>query len=273
MDLIGPLPETESGNRFIFVAIDNLTRWIEATAIPNKSATTIAWTLYKEVLTRHGVPQLLYSDKGTEFVNKVIEQLTRLNAFQHGTSIPYHPESNGLVERANQTLVSKLKALLHDSGSEWDVVLPAAVYAHRISIIQAIGRSPFELLYGRSPNIHLSGIEFPLWSKSGKDCAFKIFRDFSLVRRENSDPSTCPFKVNDLVMLKTLNPNKLDPKYVGPFPIVELGDYKTMIIQDVIGLRRVHWDQVKKIPPREDASALARGGTVERLVIKIPKRV
>lgn len=271
LDLIGPLPESNMNNKFIFVAIDNLTRWIEAVAIPNKNASTVAWILYRDVLVRHGAPQVIYSDQGKEFVNKIFDQLANINGIKLSNSVAHHPQSNGLVERANQTLIRKLKAMLTDAEAEWDLVLPAAVYAHRISPIKDIGRSPFELLYGRAPNIHLDPLEYPEWSRLAERCAFKIFRDFEDLKRRESPRVASNYEKGDWVMVrKHAVDGKLDTPYSGPFRIAEPGDMKTALVEVNGELVRYHYDQLKKLPHSVRRSNEARRGTVGKLVLRLP---
>src|SRR5438034_5843859 len=75
VDFVGPLPITENGNRYIIVAMDYFTKWPEARAVENMKANTIAKFIFEEIICRHGVPQIMLSDRGTSFVNKVIDKL------------------------------------------------------------------------------------------------------------------------------------------------------------------------------------------------------
>ena len=142
VDLIGPLPESESGNRYIVVAIDNVTRWVEAAAMPDKSAKTVGDFLISHVFSRHGFPKSIQSDQGTEFVNETINEIVHQTGMKWITTSPYHPEANGLVERVNQTIVRKLKKLLDLCVSNWDKVLPLALFAYRICFNRSLGMSP-----------------------------------------------------------------------------------------------------------------------------------
>jgi len=98
IDLVGPLPPTKNGNRYIIVMTEYLTKWPEAKPIPSKTAETIAFHFYEEMICRHGCPKELLSDQGTEFCNQIVNSLCQLHGIRHTLSSAYHPQTNGLVE-------------------------------------------------------------------------------------------------------------------------------------------------------------------------------
>ncbi|MGL4849428.1 MAG: reverse transcriptase domain-containing protein, partial [Clostridium sp.] len=152
IDVVGPLPKSENGNRFLVVATDFLTRWCEARAIKNKSAKSIALFIIEEIFCRHGPPSQLLSDQGLEFLNKTVQQVCKMLNTKKTSTSSYHPQCNGTVERTNQTLIAKLAKFTDGRWEEWDNFLYYALFAYRISVRTVSKRSPFELLYGRPPN-------------------------------------------------------------------------------------------------------------------------
>jgi Integrase zinc binding domain/Integrase core domain len=148
IDVIGPLPRTIRGNRYIVVAIDYLTKWPEARAIQLADALTIAPFIYEDIICRHGIPNQLTSDRGTEFVNELISKLCRAYQIQHITTTAYHPQANGLVERMNQTIKNILSKLTENT-EDWDLYLNSALFAIRTSRQESIRRAPEEVVYGR----------------------------------------------------------------------------------------------------------------------------
>ena len=98
------LPLTESGNRYVVVFLDYLTKWAEAFAIPNQSAPTIARILVEEIFCRHGAPEHLLSDRGANFLSELMQEVCKLLSIKKVNTSGYHPQSDGLVEKFNSTL-------------------------------------------------------------------------------------------------------------------------------------------------------------------------
>src|SRR6266542_1650100 len=104
VDIVEPLPITREGNRYIVVAMDYFSRWPKAKSLKVANADTVAMFLYEEIICRFGALRTLQSDRGTHFVNELIQRLTKRFKVKHSLSSPYHPQSNGLVERFNKML-------------------------------------------------------------------------------------------------------------------------------------------------------------------------
>ena len=75
MDIVGPLPMIKQGNKYIVVATDYLTKWPEARALPNAKASSVVSFFYEDIICRHGCPKKLLTDRGTHFVNKMLDSL------------------------------------------------------------------------------------------------------------------------------------------------------------------------------------------------------
>src|SRR3954462_176453 len=153
IDLIGPLPVTQRNNRYIIVMVDYLTKWPEAKPIPNKNAETIVSHFHEEIICRHGCPKELLSDQGTEFCNLVVNALCKLHGIRHTLSSAYHPQTNGLVERFNQTLKKSLAKLAHERNTDWDLLIPSVLFAYRTMTHSTTRYTPFYLTYGRDATL------------------------------------------------------------------------------------------------------------------------
>ena len=105
IDIMGPFPKNENGNCYILVAEDYFTKWLEAWAIPNQEAKTIVQKLLEEMFLRFSLPDRLHSDQGRQFEGKLIEELCKLLQVEKTHTTPYHPLGDGLVERANRTIL------------------------------------------------------------------------------------------------------------------------------------------------------------------------
>ena len=108
IDIVGPLPLTQQGNKYIIVAVDYFTRWPEAQPLKIVTAVIAADFIYEEIICRFGTPKVIQSDHGTQFLNKVIKELTAKFQIKYSLSSLYHPQSNGLVERFNRSLCEGL---------------------------------------------------------------------------------------------------------------------------------------------------------------------
>ena len=117
IDVIGPLPKTFHSNKFIIIAIDHFTKWIEALAVNNTSATTSALFIHNYIIACHGCPHSLLSDNGKNFIADALKSLLKLLGIKQQFTVPYTPSTNGMVERVNGSLVSILKKLSTDHPS------------------------------------------------------------------------------------------------------------------------------------------------------------
>ncbi|KAI6660697.1 Gag-pol fusion protein [Oopsacas minuta] len=148
VDLIGPLTMTPRGNKYIITLVDYFSKWPEADALPDKSAKGVALFLYK-TMCRFGCTQVVISDQGREFVNKVNQELFDLTKTTHRISTAYHPQTNGLVERFNQTIQHALLKLVIKEQDNWDMYIDGVLFAYRTSVQKTTKKSPFEIMYLR----------------------------------------------------------------------------------------------------------------------------
>ena len=98
MDIMGPFPESSNGNSYVLVAGDYFTKWMEAYAIPNQEATTVARKLVDELFCRFSPPERLHSDQGRQFEGQVMQEICKFLHIQKTRTTPYHPQGDGLGE-------------------------------------------------------------------------------------------------------------------------------------------------------------------------------
>ena len=149
VDIAGPFPVTPRGNRYICVAMDYFTKWPEAYALPNHEAETVADVLVSEFFSRFGVPAELHSDQGREFESRVFSECCTLLGIQKTRTTPFHPQSDGMVERFNRTLLQQLAKYCGAGQDDWDVKLPAMLMAYRSAVHEATEHTPACLMFGR----------------------------------------------------------------------------------------------------------------------------
>ena len=148
MDIVGALPRSRSGHRYILVIYDYSTRYPEAIPLRSIDAEHIAKELIK-VFAQVGIPEEVLTDQGSNFTSKLLSELYRLLKIQAVRTSPYHPQCDGLVEHFNQTLKMMLRKFVIKEGKDWDKLLPYVLFAYREVPQASTGFSPFELIYGR----------------------------------------------------------------------------------------------------------------------------
>ena len=172
VDILGPFPVSRKGNRYICVFSDYLSRWCEAFPVPSVEASVIARLLVDEVISRHGAPKVLLSDRGKNFLSKLIAEVCKIFQIHKVNTSSYHPQTDGLVERFNSTLCQSLSMYVAKDHKDWDEYIPLILFAHRTSVCEAIGDSPFYVLYGREPRLP---IDVKLLPKESEDLSSSVF--------------------------------------------------------------------------------------------------
>lgn len=152
-DIMGPLPTSSCGNKYILVVTDLFTKWVEAFPLAKTDSVTLAKVLVNEIVCRYGVPRYLHSDQGANLVSEVIKSLCATLGINRTQTTAYHPEGNGQVERFNRTLESMLAKVIADHQRDWDEHIQNALFAYRTAIHDSTGYTPFLVMFGRSPTL------------------------------------------------------------------------------------------------------------------------
>lgn len=147
------LPKTNRGHQYAVVFVDYLTKWPEVFAVRDQTAPTIAKLLVEKIISRHGVPTELLSDREANFLSNLLSEVYLLMGIKKLNTTAYHPQTDGLVERFNRTLTDMLSKTAQANGKDWDRRLPYVLFAYRSSPQSSTGESPFHLLYGRDPQL------------------------------------------------------------------------------------------------------------------------
>lgn len=246
IDIAGPFPTTESGNRFICVAMDYFSKWPEAYALPNHEATTVAQVLVDQFFARFGVPGELHSDQGREFEAKVFQECCQLLGLRKTRTTPLRPQSDGMVERFNRTLLQELSKYCSDGQTQWDCKLPLLLMAYRSAEHEATSHSPacvmlgreirlpVDLVTGRPPDEELPTVTTDYavtLQKRLEEVHHHVrsqlkFSGESMRRHYDRNSKAAKFQAGELVWLhnpkrkKGLSP-KLQSAWEGPYTIVE----------------------------------------------------
>ncbi|GKC72182.1 reverse transcriptase domain-containing protein [Tanacetum coccineum] len=148
IDIAGPFPEGPGKVKFLIVAMDYFTKWIEAKAVATISGSQVKKFVWDNIVCRFGLPGEIISDNGKQFSGDPFKDwCEKLNIVQRFASVK-HPQSNGLVERANRSLGEGIKARLGEGNKNWLEELPHVLWAHRTMIKSSNDDTPFSLTYG-----------------------------------------------------------------------------------------------------------------------------
>ena len=238
IDFITQLPNSR-GYASITVVTDRLTKYIHL--VPSKgnmNAAEMAQIFLKHVITNHGMPQKITSDRDKLFTSKFWTTLTNLMGIEHRLTTAYHPQTNGQTERTNQTIEQYLRHYINYEQDDWVKFLPMAQFAYNNAEHSTLKVTPFYANYGyhpalhKEPRPHESTSEAAnetvqklksLHSQLSKDIDFMSLRAAIYYDKHHGEGPT--LKRGEKVFLlrrniKTKRPSqKLDHQKIGPFTI------------------------------------------------------
>ena len=148
MDIVGPLPRSNNGNKYILTICDYATRCPDTIPILNTEANAIAKDLVS-VFVGVGIPDEILTDQGSNLMSSLLQEMYLMLNISRLRTSPYHPQTDGLTERLNGALKSMIRKFTASNQKDWDEHLPYLLFAYREVPQESTGFSPFELLYGR----------------------------------------------------------------------------------------------------------------------------
>ncbi|CAF1076963.1 unnamed protein product [Didymodactylos carnosus] len=261
MDVHGPIsPTSKRGNKYIISLTDVLSKFVIAKAVRDCSAMTAVRFIKEEVIMKYGTPKCILTDNGSHFTANMMQELFKQIGVTHIYSTPYHPQTNGQIERFNSTMDAKIATLCNDNKTDWDDQLPFVIFNYNTSIHAITKQVPFEMTFGRSPVLpfdhqdlnvvlsqdpeYLSKLNSFLSSSTAQARQNIIKNQQQYKKRYDINRSNPKYAINDLVLVKTLNPrHKFDIRYEGPFRIIQQLASKTFIVE-----------HVKKLPLRQQVT-------------------
>ena len=152
IDTVGPLPKSQGVYEHLVCVTDQYSRYMVAWPQKNLKAGLLARKFYEKIICVYGAPKVLLSDNGSSLVSSLFEELCNMFDIKHRLSAAYHPQSQGQVERAQKSIVTLLRTLVNDKQTNWSEHLPSVLWALNTSDSNALGISPFLLLFGRIPH-------------------------------------------------------------------------------------------------------------------------
>ncbi len=147
------LPMSENGFKYLFVAIDYFSRYCILQPMLNKRVETIALIIFTHIITDFTTPQVIITDNGSEFNNSILTEMGNLFHVKKINVQAYHPQSNGVVERLNEKIISCLRSLINPYGIERDKWIPMVKCALNTQVSSATGESPHYIIFGEDKSL------------------------------------------------------------------------------------------------------------------------
>lgn len=260
IDIVGPLPVTPRGNKYILTVQDNFSKYSDAIPISKIDSETIATALAEQFISRYGCPRSIHTDQGTNFTSNLMKTFCKIFNIQRITSTAFHPQSLGSLERSHHTLIEYLKQ--YGDQQNWDEWLRFAIFSYNTSIHEAIGYAPYTLVFGRKAQIptSFSRDEAP---KTYVQYLTDLLRKLHSIQSESYEKLKAAkekskkyydlkanpeqFNVGDHVyLLKEPRQTKFDSYYTGPYILEERIGHRNAKIRLGPGkLKIVHVDKLK----------------------------
>ena len=277
IDIIGPInPKASNGHRFILVAIDYFTKWVEASSYSSITQRVFVRFLRTNILCRYGVPERIITDNGTNLNGVEVNEFCREFRIKHHNSAPYRPKMNGAVEAANKN-IKKIIEKMTSTYKDWHEKLSYALMGYRTTVRTSTGATPFSLTYGMEavlpikveiPSLRVMlevGLDEDQWIRTRHDqlnliegkrltamCHGQLYQG-RMARAFNKKVHPRGFQAGDLVLRKVLSNHedvrgKWAPTYEGPYVVKHAFSGGALILTDVNGEelgRPINSDAVK----------------------------
>ena len=245
------LVKIEAG--YVLVILDLFSRMIETAILPNKEATTVGSKIQELLFFRYGTPFSILTDNGLEFSS--MQSFSNQIGFDYKRITPQHPQSNGACEKVNQTVIEGLIRERQQSGTSSLLALGRVTFLYNGTKHQSTGFTPFEIVYGRKvnqPDIVLSQKAKSRVSERSAisrwaDAQGRLFRELhsQVVSRDLAGKrgrqvqgdDSARFKVGNLVLLRIQNREKTEPRWKGPFQVLQVRGGGTYLVRDLYNFR------------------------------------
>ena len=168
LDVVGPLPVTVQGNKYILTFQDYLSKYVVAVPIEKQDAETVARAFVERIVLLYGTPQIVQTDQGSNFMSEVFRDTCSLLKIKKIQPTAFYPESQGSIERSHRVLAEYLRHYVSEDQTDWYSWVPFANYIYNTTQHSATNYTPFELLFGR-PSTLPSALRQPPESRYNYD--------------------------------------------------------------------------------------------------------
>ena len=241
LDLLGPFPESRSGNKYVLSIVDSFSRWVELFPIKNMEAKTVAKVFVNEFVSRYGLCRQILTDQGKQFQSLLFTEICDLMDIDKKRSTSFHPQTNGITERFNRTIEDMLSKFVSLNQRDWDEYLPLLLLAYRSSVHDSTKQTPYMMFFGRHALLPVDLLCCPSCTETKMpsheyvlELQERLRKVHNIARNEMNKASdrqkktydhrvhVIPYKEGDLVWLKLCNRvkrlcPKLRPRWEGPY--------------------------------------------------------
>nr|GEY85628.1 reverse transcriptase domain-containing protein [Tanacetum cinerariifolium] len=254
IEFMGPFPSSR-GNKYILVAVDYLSKWVETKALPTNDSRVVCKFL-KNLFTRFGAPRAIINDRGTHFCNDQFTKVMQKYGVNHHLASPYHPQTNGQVEVSNCGLKCILERAVGENRASWSDKLDDALWVFCTVYKTSIGCTPYKLVYRKACHLPVELEHKAYWALKHANFDLKTTGDhrkvqinelnelsdqayeYSLIYKEktkrlhDSKIKNRVFNIGDIVLLFNsrlkIFSGKLKSCWSGPFTIYQVYPYGTI---------------------------------------------
>ena len=259
IDTVGPLTTTRNNKKFIITAVDHYTKIAMCRAVPHKSAECVREFLTEDVLPKFAKITTILSDNGLEFKSAITQSVASTHKIKWKFGSPYHPQTQGSVERFNDTILRKLRKISDFGKKSWDIFVKQAETAYNNSFHRVIGCTPneffcekykiFEIDQGiLSPNFKTEISKFKLIN-SRESIKERYKKEF-----EGSRTATGDFKIGQSVLKYNFSPqiSKIESRWDTGYTIKNIKPGSEAFTLEKNGISyEVNKSQIKKAPTIE----------------------
>ncbi|XP_059177648.1 uncharacterized protein K02A2.6-like [Physella acuta] len=245
VDIVGPMQMTNRKNRFILTLVDTATRWPEAVALKEISSETVIEAL-STIFTRIGFPEEILSDNGPQFNSELYTQVNKFFGIKGIKTTPYHPNSNGMVERFNGSLKHMLRKLAANEPDDWDRFLGAALFAYREAPNESTRFSPYEIVFGRKMRGPMSILKH-LFTDEGTNQDTRTVYEYLVDLRHRLKTTMELAHANDMVFKRK---TKLKYDKTATPKHISVGDYVLVLRPKRINKLSLFWDGPYQVTKR-----------------------
>lgn len=265
IDFVGPIPNSTDGNKYIFTAVCDLTKFLVAVPTKDCTALTAAECILEHIICRYNFPSRLISDNATSFTSQLIKELTNLFLIKKIFTTAYHPQSN-IVERTHRVLNSYLRAFTAKNRDIWDQILKYATFVYNNTIHSTTGYTPHELAHGfkiqipnhlTKPKLTYNYDNFADMTRNNIAKAIEISKEHLINKKVQNkqyyDANTLELNVDigDFILVKSqIKKHKFSDVYDGPFKVIDSSDSYVEIMKN--GKRtKVHKNLIKRVTSQD----------------------